>query len=217
MPSTVEAALILLTLFMPGFLAVRGYSVGRPSAPVTDGLPGLGRALTASMFVLLVGWRLGGHHVYGWMQAGTALTAHESQPYAFAVGLAVLPPVVGFLAADVVDVLTDRVARIQAAVDVASGIDRVCDTRGVCGRMIKRYTQRVIRKRRPRLDPQVDPRLIDWPLTRRERALAEIRPTGTLPPGPHIFRGFVPERPSPPEDDSANDREGNAHGEASGD
>jgi hypothetical protein len=119
-PSTAEAALVLLVLFMPGLLALRGYTKGRPNIPVGEGLPGLGRAVTVSIFIDLVAWKFGGSELYRNAREGTALSQHEGETFRFAVGLATLPALVGFLAGELVDTMAERVARARADLGAAT-------------------------------------------------------------------------------------------------
>jgi Family of unknown function (DUF6338) len=109
MPGTAQAALVFLTLVVPGFLAMAGYRLGRAVPDHPDGLAATARVITVSAFIALIAWKLGGRDLYDHVRAGTALTRREPETYRFALALLLAPGIIGFLLAQLVDALTHRV------------------------------------------------------------------------------------------------------------
>jgi hypothetical protein len=120
-------------------LALRGYHRGRPSRELEQGFAGIGRALTLSAFVVVVAWKLGGEGLYEHAQAGTALTTHADDTWRFALGLLLIPPLVGYLAGEAVDFAARRGAVLRERA-------QSWDSRGarVLAPLIVRTTQRML-------------------------------------------------------------------------
>jgi Family of unknown function (DUF6338) len=101
--------LVFLVVVIPGFLAMAGYRLGRAVPDHPDGLVASARVITVSAFIALIAWKVGGRNLYDHVRAGTALTTGEPQTYRFALALLLVPGIVGFLLAQLVDALTHRV------------------------------------------------------------------------------------------------------------
>jgi len=108
-PGTAQAALVFLVIVVPGFLAMAGYRLGRAVPDHPDGLVATARVIAVSAFIALIAWKLGGQDLYRHIRAGTALTREEPQTYRFALALLLVPGVLGFALAQLVDAMTHRV------------------------------------------------------------------------------------------------------------
>jgi hypothetical protein len=111
-PTTAQAAIVFLIIVLPGFLAQEGYRAGRAVLEHPQGLAAVARVIAISTAIALVGWKLGGRTVYINARHGTALTIHEADTWRFAVALVVVPPLLGCIAGQTIDVC----ARLLGAV-----------------------------------------------------------------------------------------------------
>lgn len=103
MPTTAQAAIVFLVIALPGFLAEGGYRLGRAVPEHPQGLVAVARVIALSTLIGLIAWKLGGRALYQHARAGDALTSEEADTYWFAVGLFVIPPVVGYLLGQAID------------------------------------------------------------------------------------------------------------------
>ncbi len=114
MPTTAQAAIVFLVIALPGFLAQGGYRLGRAVPEHPQGLVAVARVIALSTLIDLIAWKLGGRALYQHARAGDALTTKEADTYWFAVGLFVIPAVMGYLLGQAVDFFASGVG---AAID----------------------------------------------------------------------------------------------------
>jgi hypothetical protein len=103
MPTTAQAAIVFLVIALPGFLAQSGYRARRAVPEHPQGLVAVARVIAVSTVIVLVAWKIGGHTIYDYALAGTALTRHEAYTWRFAATLVVAPALLGYIAGQVVD------------------------------------------------------------------------------------------------------------------
>jgi hypothetical protein len=104
---------VFLVLFVPGFLYMGGYRLGRAVPEQRDGIGTVAKVIAISAAIAVIAWRLGGHDLYDDARARTALTSDEGDTWRFAVAMLIIPGLVGFLAGELVDEAARRIGQAQ--------------------------------------------------------------------------------------------------------
>jgi hypothetical protein len=131
MPETAQTIILFVVVIVPGLLAMTGFRAGRAVPEHPEGLITTARVIAISVFVAVIAWKLGGRELYEDARAGTALTDHESQTYRLAIALLLVPPIVGFALAQVVDALASRVWRAREKLPAPPGVGEPMERRPV--------------------------------------------------------------------------------------
>lgn len=113
MPSSAEAALVFLLLFVPGYLYLAGYRLGRAVTEHREGIASVAKVIAISAAIAVVAWKLGGRDLYDDARAGTALTSDEGDTWRFVIALLLIPGLLGFLAGELVDEAAHRISESQ--------------------------------------------------------------------------------------------------------
>lgn len=136
MLDTTQPALAFLAIVVPGFLAMGGYRAGRAVPEHPEGLATTARVITVSVFIAVISWRLGGSELYRHAQAGTALTGEQASTYRFILAILLLPPLAGFLLAQVIDGATVHVSEMRERLPPAPGDE---DARETLAKRLERW------------------------------------------------------------------------------
>jgi len=170
-PGSAEAAIVFLALFVPGYLYLAGYRLGRAVTEQRDGINTVAKVIAASTLLAVASWRLGGHHLHDHIRAGTALTTHEATTWRFTLAALIAPGLLGFLAGELVDAAARRAAALDDALRRAAEASR--DNRWPA-RLRRRMIEVVVR-RLLRQGPTVWDRT--WPEVRRADEVLAVRVT----------------------------------------
>jgi hypothetical protein len=109
-PSSAEAALVFLILFVPGYLYLAGYRLGRAVTEHREGIGTVAKVIAISAVIAVVAWKLGGQDLYEAVRTGTALTTGEAFTWRFVVAILAIPGLLGFVAGELVDEAAHRVS-----------------------------------------------------------------------------------------------------------
>jgi hypothetical protein len=112
-PNSAQAAFVFLVLFVPGFLYMGGYRLGRAVPEQRDGIGTIAKVIAISAIIAVIGWKLGGRDLYDDAQAATALTSDEGDTWRFTIAALVIPGLLGFTAGELVDAAARRVGQAQ--------------------------------------------------------------------------------------------------------
>jgi hypothetical protein len=112
-PSSAEAALVFLVLFVPGYLYLAGYRLGRAVTEHREGIATIAKVIAISAVIAVIAWKLGGRGLYDDARAGTALTSDEGDTWRFVTWVLVLPGLLGFVAGELVDEAAHRISQAQ--------------------------------------------------------------------------------------------------------
>lgn len=162
-----EAALLFVVLVVPGYLAMGGYRLGRASPAHPEGLAAAARAVTVSVIVVMVVWKLGGRSVYDTTRTGTGLTSEESLTYRVGLETLVLPPSAGFLLGELIDFIATKAASMLSRLEERD--DEVLSRREVG----LRWGLRKIRARLPLDGPSTWDRI--WKTLKRDEPFVHVR------------------------------------------
>lgn len=113
MPSSAEAALVFLVLFVPGYLYLGGYRLGRAVPEHREGIATVAKVIAISATIGVIAWKLGGRGLYEDAREGSALTSDEGDTWRFVITLLVLPGLLGFGAGELVDAAANRISDAQ--------------------------------------------------------------------------------------------------------
>lgn len=129
MPDSAEAALVFLVLFIPGYLYLAGYRMGRAVVEHREGIATVAKVIAISAVIAVVAWKLGGRELYDQARRGSPLTEDEPETWRFAVAILAIPGLLGFVAGEIVDGAARRLgeARERRPDPIASRFSRVVD------------------------------------------------------------------------------------------
>jgi hypothetical protein len=123
-PETAQTLIVFVVVIVPGFLAMTGYRAGRAVPEHPEGLVTTARVIAVSVFISVIAWQLGGRELYEDARAGIALTSHEAHTYRVAVALLLIPPIAGFVLAQVVDAAASSVWNARDKLPPTPGADK---------------------------------------------------------------------------------------------
>jgi hypothetical protein len=100
---------VFLVLFVPGFLYLGGYRLGRAVTEHREGVATVAKVIAISATIAVIAWKLGGRDLYDDVRGGTALTSDEGDTWRFVIALLAVPGPLGFMAGEFVDVAARRI------------------------------------------------------------------------------------------------------------